>query len=224
MSERLVGAVVGCHGDDNGIILPPDIAPTQVVIVPVLFKEGEAAVLDACQQVAGRLRAAGLRVEVDLRDKTPGDKYYHWELRGIPLRLEVGPKDVEKKSVFSARRDVPGKAGKKPIPMADLEAGVKALLAEIQAALLAKQQAFQESRIRHPKTLDEAKRLDDEGQAAGVGYILTMPICSDKCAADVEKGLDIKTLGVPVDETYPSAPCGVCGKSAKDTLRFARTY
>jgi prolyl-tRNA synthetase len=223
MSERLVGAVVGCHGDDNGVILPPEIAPIQVVIVPVIFKDGGEAVTAACRQVADRLRAAGLRVELDLRERTSGEKYYHWELRGVPLRLEIGPKDVEKQSVFSARRDL-GKAGKKPIPMAELESGVKALLAEIQAALLAKQVEFQASRVKHPKTLDEAKALDKEALASGVGYILTMPICSDKCAAEVEKRLDIKTLGVPVDEEYPVADCAVCGAKAKDTLRFARTY
>ncbi|MFO1533132.1 MAG: proline--tRNA ligase [Thermoplasmatota archaeon] len=224
MSERLVGAVVGCHGDDNGIILPPEIAPIQVVVVPVLFKDGSEAVTAACAEVAARLRAAGLRVELDLRARTSGEKYYHWELRGVPLRLEVGPKDVEKKSVFAARRDVPGKGGKTPIPMAELESGVQALLGEIQAALHAKQAEFQKSRVKHPKTLAEAKTLDDEAQKSGVGYILTMPICSDKCAADVEKGLDIKTLGVPVDETFAPAPCGVCGTQARDTLRFARTY
>jgi prolyl-tRNA synthetase len=230
MSERLVGAVVGTHGDDNGLILAPEIAPLQVVVVPVLFKEGAEAVLAACAEAKRRLEAVEyggrpLKVQVDDRNKSPGEKYYHWELRGVPLRLEIGPKDVEKRSVFSARRDIPGKEGKKPIPMADLEKGVVEVLASIQANLLAKQKAFRDSRVKHPKSLDEARRLDAEAQApGGLGYILTMAICSDKCAADVEKGLDIKTLGVPVDETYAPAPCAVCGQPAKDTLRFARTY
>lgn len=223
MSERLVGAVVGCHGDDNGLILPPEIAPIQVVIVPVLFKEGSDAVNAACKQVAERLRAAGLRVELDERQKTSGEKYYHWELRGVPLRLEVGPKDVEKKSVFAARRDM-GKEGKKAIPMDHLESGVKEVLAGIQAALYEKQKAFVATRVKHPKTLAEAKTHDDGGQKEGTGYILAMPICSDACAGTVEKTLDIKTLGVPVDENNKAGDCGVCGKHAKDTLRFARTY
>lgn len=227
MSERLVGAVVGCHGDDNGLILAPDIAPFQVVVVPVLFKEGSKMVLAQCEEVAARLRASGLRVELDTRDRSSGEKYFHWELRGVPLRLEVGPKDVEKRSVFSARRDMPGKPGKAPISMDTLEEGVKALLADIQKALYARQLAFVETRIRRPKTLDEAKALDQESQKAGVGYILTMAICSDICAAQVEKGLDIKTLGVPagVDKAQNvGGQCAVCGKQAKDTLRFARTY
>lgn len=227
MSERLVGAVVGCHGDDNGLIMPPEIAPIQVIIVPVLFKDQAAndAVLGQCRAVADRLRAAGIRVELDERQKTSGEKYYHWELRGVPLRLEVGPKDVEKKSVFAARRDM-GKDGKKAIALDQLEAGVKDLLASIHKALYDRQAAFVATRVKHPKSLDEAKALDAEGQKT-VGYILAMPICSDTCAAQVEKGLDIKTLGVPAGVDKPhnhSGSCGVCGKQAKDTLRFARTY
>jgi prolyl-tRNA synthetase len=225
MSERLVGAVVGCHGDDNGLIMPPEIAPIQVVVVPVIFKEGTEAVLAQCRAVADRLRAAGLRVELDERQKTSGEKYYHWELRGVPLRLEVGPKDVEKKSVFAARRDM-GKEGKKAIPLDHLEAQVKESLASIQKALFDRQAAFVATRVKHPKTLDEARTLDQEGQKT-VGYILAMPICSDTCAAQVEKGLDIKTLGVPAGKDKAenkAGSCGVCGKQAKDTLRFARTY
>ncbi|MEA3137419.1 MAG: prolyl-tRNA synthetase, partial [Thermoplasmata archaeon] len=115
----------------------------------------------------------------------------------------------------------------KPIAMADLEGGVKALLADIHKALHDRQVEFVKTRVKHPKTLDEAKQLDGEAQKAGVGYILTMAICSDSCAAQVEKGLDIKTLGVPagVDRAQNvGGTCAVCGKHAKDTLRFARTY
>lgn len=223
MSERLVGAVVGCHGDDNGLILPPDIAPIQVVIVPVIFKGDAEPVLAACRTVRDRLTLAGFRVEFDERNKSAGDKYYHWELRGVPLRLEVGPKDVEKKSVFAARRDM-GKEGKRAIPMDGLEQGVKDTLASIQKALYDRQAAFVATRIKHPKNLDEAKALDDEAQKTPVGYIFTMPICGTECAAKVEKTLDIKTLGVPVDEKFAAAACAVCGINAKDTLRFARTY
>ncbi|MEK6975893.1 MAG: proline--tRNA ligase [Candidatus Thermoplasmatota archaeon] len=226
MSERLVGAVVGCHGDDNGLIMPPEIAPNQVVVVPVLFKEGNDAVIQQCKLVRDRLQMAGFRVELDERQKTSGEKYYHWELRGVPLRLEVGPKDVEKKSVFAARRDM-GKEGKKAIAMDDLEAGVRDTLASIQKALFDRQAAFVATRVQHPKTLDEAKALDAEAAKTPVGYLFTMAICSDVCAATVEKGMDIKTLGVPAGNDRAQnvgGTCAVCGKPAKDTLRFARTY
>ncbi|MHB8633243.1 MAG: His/Gly/Thr/Pro-type tRNA ligase C-terminal domain-containing protein, partial [Thermoplasmatota archaeon] len=169
--------------------------------------------------VAGRLVAAGYRVELDLRNKSSGEKYYHWELRGVPLRLEIGPKDVEKRSVFAARRDQ-GKEGKRAIPLDNLETGVAALFGEIQAALLARQKTFVASRLKRPRDLDAARALEAEG----VGYVYTMPICSDACAGAVEKGLDIKTLGVPVDEVCSGGACGVCGKPAPVDLRFARTY
>ena len=221
MSERLVGAVVGCHGDDTGLILPPQIAPTQVVIVPIVKADNKDAILAYAADVAERLKAAGFRVKLDDRDRSPGDKYYHWELRGVPLRLEVGPKDMQHESVFVARRDVPGRDGKKPIPLAELVDGVGALLADIHQALYDRQAAFVASRVKHCKTLDEAKTLDGSDD---VGFVFTMPICGDDCAADVEKGMDIKTLGVPVDETFDAAACAVCGKDADVHIRFARTY
>ena len=108
-----------------------------------------------------------------------------------------------------------------------LESGVEKALADIQKALHQRQATFVTTRVKQPKTLDEAKALDAEGQSSGTGYILQMPICSDSCAAQVEKGLDIKTLGVPAgidrDQNVGGA-CAVCGTQAKDTLRFARTY
>jgi prolyl-tRNA synthetase len=223
MSERLVGAVVGCHGDDRGLIIAPHIAPIQIVVVPVIFKGDAAPIHDFAASVTAELKAAGFRVKLDQRDRSAGEKYFHWEVRGVPVRLEVGPRDVENNSVFAARRDM-GKEGKQGISRDNLVPGVTALLDEIQSALHDKQQAFMDGQIRRPATLEEAKKMDAEAQVAGIGVIITMPVCSDTCAADVEKGLDIKTLGVPVDEAYEPAACGVCTKEAKDTLRFARTY
>ncbi len=220
MSERLVGAVVGCHGDDRGLIMPPEIAPIQVVVVPVIFKGDKTVVEDYARDVAKTLEAAGLRVKVDERDRSAGEKYFHWEVRGVPLRLEVGPRDVENDSVFAARRDM-GKEGKKPIARAELVEGVNALLADIQQALFDTQVAFMQSRVKSCATLDDARKIDG---SEDVGFILSMAICSDTCAAEVEKSLDIKTLGIPVDETFDAAPCAVCQNDAKDTLRFARTY
>jgi hypothetical protein len=120
-----------------------------------------------------------------------------------------------------------GKEGKKPIPMDGLESGVKDVLASIQKGLFDRQAAFVATRVKQPKTLDEAKALDAEAAKTPVGYIFQMPICSDTCAAQVEKGMDIKTLGVPagVDKAQNvGGTCAVCGQQAKDTLRFARTY
>jgi prolyl-tRNA synthetase len=223
MSERLVGAVVGCHGDDTGLILPPSVAPVQVVVVPIVFKGDEQKIVAYCNDVTVRLRAAGVRVRLDDRDRSPGDKYYHWELRGVPLRLEVGPRDVEGRSVFAARRDVPGKPGKKPIPLAELEAGVAVLLDDIQAALRKRQDDFASSRIRRVATLDDAKRVQGEET---LDVVFEMPIADDDAARIVEEALDVKTLGVPVDASADGSgrKCAATGRPATSIIRFARTY
>ncbi|HHH79306.1 MAG TPA: proline--tRNA ligase, partial [Thermoplasmatales archaeon] len=105
MSERVIGAIVGVHGDNKGIVLPPVIAPVQVVIVPIIFKGKEKMVLDACKQVHSALESASVSSYLDEREDTPGRKYYEWELKGVPVRVEVGPRDVEKGTVVLARRD-----------------------------------------------------------------------------------------------------------------------
>ncbi len=223
MSERLVGAVVGCHGDDNGLILPPSVAPVQVVVVPIVFKGDAERIHAYAQDVVDRLKAAGLRVRLDDRDKSPGEKYFHWELRGVPLRLEIGPKDVEKQSVFAARRDVPGRDGKQPVPLADLEGDVEQLLGVIQESLHEKQAAFVADRLKRVRTLAEAKAIDAEET---LDCVFEMPVKDDAAAQVVETELDIKTLGDPVDDASDAAgeTCAVTGEPATEWIRFARTY
>ncbi|MGB1697622.1 MAG: proline--tRNA ligase, partial [Thermoplasmatota archaeon] len=184
MSERLVGAVVGCHGDDNGLMLPSTIAPVQIAIVPILKKGSEEAVVNYCKEVQSRLRAAGFRVELDARDRSPGDKYYHWELRGVPIRLEVGPRDMENEAVFAARRDIPGRDGKSPIQLSELETGVRALLDAVDAGLRERQQAFLNERVRRVATLDEAKAIE---ASESLDVVYEMPIADDAAAQIVEK-------------------------------------
>ena len=126
------------HGDDQGLILPPRLAPHQVVIVPIHKNENEkATVMETVQSIQALLVAADVRVKVDDREGlTPGFKFNDWELRGVPLRVEIGPRDVAKRSVALARRDVPGREGKSFVPQDGLDAAVADLLASIQQALL----------------------------------------------------------------------------------------
>jgi prolyl-tRNA synthetase len=223
MSERLVGAVVGCHGDDNGLIMPPTIAPIQVVIVPVIFKGDAEAINSYCEDVAERLKVAGIRVKIDSRDRKPGDKYYHWELRGVPLRLEIGPRDMEGKSVFAARRDIPGRDGKTPISLDNLESGVQELLDTIQSSLRERQEIFMADRIRRVTSLGEAKSIQASEE---LDVVFELPIKDDAAAQVVEKELDVKTLGVPVDADSNAAGeiCVATGESATEWIRFAKTY
>lgn len=214
MSERLVGAVVGVHGDDRGLVLPPEVAPIQVVVVPIIFKGKEQTVLSKCGEIAKRLEAAGLRIHLDDRDKNAGEKYFHWELRGVPLRLEAGPRDLEKGQVTYARRE----GGKGSFPDRDLESEVRKLLNEIQSSLLERQREFQATQMHRAKKIEEARKL---------GGVVGLPICDRAdCGHGVEEALDYKTLGVPLDEESDASreKCAHCGQAAKEWIRFARTY
>ena len=223
MSERLCGAVVGCHGDDTGLILPPAIAPIQIVVVPIIRGDTGDAVTAYAQDVVARLTKLGFRVKLDDRDRSPGDKYYHWELRGVPVRLEVGPKDMEHESVFAARRDVPGRDGKKPIPLAELHDGVQALLDDIQAALRQRQDDFAKDRIRRVATVAKAQAAIE---ADDLDLVLEMPVSGDAACQQIEQELDYKTLGVPVDVNADATgeTCAITGEPAVTWIRFARTY
>src|SRR5512143_813938 len=138
LSTRMIGALIMVHGDDQGLVIPPRIAPTQVVLIPIYKNDAEKAkVMEVADLTFRELKAAGIRIKLDDREEvTPGFKYNDWELRGVPLRIEVGPRDVEKGSVALARRDKPGREGKSFVPQENLAAAVSELLAAIQTALL----------------------------------------------------------------------------------------
>src|SRR6478736_3288717 len=159
VSTRLVGGVIMTHGDDSGLVLPPNVAPYQVVIVPIPRGNWKETVLPKAEAIRADLVARGVRVKLDASEEnSPGWKYAEWELRGVPLRLEIGPKDLEKSQVFSARRDTRAKA---PIPFADLTTRIPALLEEIQANLLARAKKFREENTREAATWDEFKAMMD---------------------------------------------------------------
>ncbi len=160
LSTRFVGAIIMTHGDDQGLIFPPRLAPIQIVIVPIYRNpEQKAAVMPVVQKLGEEL--SDFRVKIDDRDEvTPGFKYNHWELRGVPLRIEVGPRDVEKSSVMTSRRDQPGKPGKKILPMENLPAQIGELLEDIQAALLERATTF---RDEHIHDVDDYDTLQESG-------------------------------------------------------------
>src|SRR5215510_5114515 len=140
VSTRLVGALIMTHGDDSGLVLPPRIAPWQVVIVPIPRGNWKETVLPTCERIRGELAAAGIRVRLDADEsQTPGWKFAEWEMRGVPLRLEIGPKDIEKSQVLLARRDTREKL---PTPMDGLTARIVNLLDTIQTNLLARARQF----------------------------------------------------------------------------------
>src|SRR5438876_40509 len=156
VSTRLIGGVIMTHGDDAGLVLPPNVAPYQVVIVPIGRDNWRETVLPHVQDVRRDLAAAGIRVVIDERDERPGWKFSEWELRGVPLRVEIGPKDIEKASVVVARRDT---RAKQSIPMSGLAASLQALLADVQRNLFERARAFCDEHTQRVSSYDEFKQV-----------------------------------------------------------------
>lgn len=167
LSTRFVGAIIMTHGDDQGLILPPRLAPYQTVMVPIYKKEEEkTAVLATTARLKAELEAAGIRVHVDDRENlTPGYKFNDWELRGVPSRIEIGPRDVEKHSVALARRDRPGREGKQFVSQDGLAQTVSDLLADIQASLLARATQFRDANTHDVDNYDAFKKAVQTGFA-----------------------------------------------------------
>jgi prolyl-tRNA synthetase len=220
LSTRMIGAIIMVHGDDQGLILPPRIAPTQIVIVPIYRNDEEKSrVMEAANRIFAELKAAGMRLKMDDREEvTPGFKFNDWELRGVPLRIEIGPKDVEKSSVALARRDVPGKAGKSFANQAGLAGTVSALLVEIQAALLQRATAFRDANILDPHSYDELK------EAVKDGWAFSWWCGSPECEATIKEDTKATSRNVPLDQPGGKGTCIVCGKPADKKVYFARAY
>jgi prolyl-tRNA synthetase len=220
LSTRIIGAIIMTHGDDQGLILPPRLAPTQVIIVPISRNDADKIkVMEVVDRVFAELKAAGIRVKVDDRDNvSSGFKFNDWEMRGVPLRLEVGPKDVEKGSVALARRDKPGREGKSFVPQAGLASTVGLLLTEIQDALLARATAFRDANIRDPKDYEELKSFVADGWA------FSWWCESKECEAKVKEDTKATTRNIPLNQPEGQGTCIVCGKPAKKKVYFARAY
>jgi prolyl-tRNA synthetase len=221
VSTRLIGGLVMTHGDDVGIVCPPMLAPTQVVAVPIYRTESErAAVTEVADGAARALREAGMRVELDAREgMKPGAKYYEWEGRGVPLRLEVGPKDVAKGQVFGARRT----GGKAPIPLATLAGGVRAALDEIQAGLFQAALARREANSRRGLAKDELiAMMQGPGGFAYAGF------CGARGCEDAIKEATKATVRVLPDPEFrsPAAPaaCVWCGAPSAAEAVWAKAY
>ncbi len=221
VSTRLVGGLIMTHGDDVGIICPPKLAPVQVVMVPIYKTDTEkAAVLEVCEKSAAALRGTGIRVEVDGREELkPGAKYYEHEGRGVPLRLEVGPRDVGQGQVTAAKRT----GGKMALPLNGLVGEVRALLEHIQTELFeaAKQRQAQQSR----RGVGKAEFLE---MMAGPGGFAYGGFCgSPQDEAEIKEQTKA-TIRVLLDDEFRSqeapATCMWCGKAAQDEAVWAKAY
>lgn len=219
VSTRLIGALVMVHGDDQGLIMPPRLAPIQVVVVPIWRTADEKGkVLEAAEAVRRQLDSA-IRLKLDDREEySPGWKFNEWELKGVPLRIEIGPKDVEKSQVVLARRDVPGKAGKSIAPMEGLLAHVRDMLDTIQSHMFERALRFREENSFRPKTYAEFVEAVSRGFAFA-------PWCgSAECEAKIKEETKATTRCIPFEQPDRIGPCIVCGSEARQEALFARAY
>jgi prolyl-tRNA synthetase len=223
LSTRMVGAIIMAHGDDQGLILPPRLAPIQAVVVPIWRKDDErSAVLRLATQIGAMLKDAGIRVKLDERDElSAGFKFNDWEMRGVPLRIEIGPRDVEQNAVVFARRDLPGKAGKTfGVPVGDVGAAVRDILETIQDAMLLRATEFRESNTFTANTYAEFKEvLEANGGFVRVHWAGTS---QDEDAIKEETKATVRCY--PFDPPEGEGTCFFTGKRTKRIAVFARAY
>ena len=221
MSERLLGAIVGMHGDDYGLIMPPKIAPIQVVVIPIVKKEGGEDVLLAAKNLVNELRTSGLRVKIDDRDLRPGNKYYDWEIKGVPLRLEIGARDLEKGNTFSAKRT----GGKEPIPLSDAVNHVERLLEEVADELRNRSKLHTEDVIDQLPAFEQIDGVWKMNGEVEEGKIYQMAFDgSDSHAEIIERTTGLTFLG-DATESYPEEiPCHMSGVPTNRRVILAKTY
>ncbi|PNH09181.1 Proline--tRNA ligase [Tetrabaena socialis] len=224
VSTRVIGGIIMTHGDDKGLRLPPRLAPVQVVIIPIVKKEEDRApVNEAAQALAAAAKAAGIRVKVDLDDRqTPGWKYNYWEMRGVPVRVEVGPKDVQSNTCVTARRDMPGKEGKQmgiPMEASAFTAHVAGLLEEIQAGLLAQAAAFRDENIVDVASYEELKAAVAAGKWARGGWA-----ASDEDERRVKEETQATLRCFPFAQPAGPHTCLMTGQPAAEVAIFAKSY
>jgi prolyl-tRNA synthetase len=213
ISERCIAALISVHGDANGLALPWEVAPTQVVIVPILLGDKEK-VLAVSRQLQDELSSGRMRVQLDTSDDRPGAKFYKWEMKGVPIRLEVGPRDIEKGVVTLVRRD----KVKKTVPMEGLVQAINNEAEELQAALFAKAMNHHESNVKEVAGTEDAKVQTQSGVAL-------VPWCgSVECGHELEDRVEANMLGEPQYVTFPEAACAVCGKMSAGRAYMARQY
>lgn len=220
LSTRFIGAIIMTHGDDNGLVLPPRLAPYQTVIVPIYRQDEEkTAVLEATQRIQQELKESGIRVKVDRRENlTPGFKFNDWELRGVPTRIEIGPRDLQKHSVALARRDIPGRDGKQFVSQDGLAQVVKDRLAEIQQNLLDKATKFRDENTH------SVANYSDFQEAIKNGFAQVWWAGSNEDEQKIKEETKATIRCFPLDQPDGSGSCFYTGKPTDQIAIFGRAY
>jgi len=219
LSWRFLGGMVMVHGDDQGLRLPPKVAPIQVVVVPIFKNDAEkSAVMPVADRIFAQIKSSGMRVKLDDREETPGFKFNDWEMRGVPVRIEIGPKDVEKNSVALARRDRPGKAGKSFVSQDGLVEAIRALMDDIHSSLLTQAESFLAGNIREANTWDEMKEAVQDGWAL-------VPLVDDPDVdAKLKEELQVTNRNFPLEQTPGEWKCVVTGRTVTERALVGKAY
>ncbi len=212
VSTRLIGAVIMTHGDERGLVLPPVVAPVQCVIVPIAARKG--GVVEACEALKAELEKAGIRVVFDNSDNSPGWKFNEWEMKGVPLRIELGPRDIEAGKMLCARRDTLEKSEQ---PIENAVQTVKELLSTVQKDMLEAARTRRENRIVYADDMQGILKGVDGGNFVKAGWCGCRE-CEDKIKE--ETGATARVFA----EGEQKETCAVCGKQAKHVIVFARAY
>jgi len=217
MTTRLVGAAIMVHGDESGLVLPPKIAPYQVVIVPIGRDDWRETVLPKAQELRQQLAAAGMRVTLDERDERPGWKFSEWEMRGVPLRLEIGPKDIEKGTVRVARRDT---RDKQDLSIEGLPEQLLRLLDDVQRSLFERACAFREE---HTLRVSDYAAFTSamEGRP---GFVIAPWCGTAECEAHIKTDTQATIRNMPLQSTTPQGNCVRCDNPAIAEAWFAKAY
>jgi prolyl-tRNA synthetase len=219
LSDRIIASVIGVHGDKAGLSLPPDIAPYQVVIVPIIFKKGGEEVIEFCKNLEEKFKLeTDLRVYFDDRDIRAGKKYYEWEMRGIPLRIEVGPRDLQNKKIVTFRRDSQEKEIIDYEP-SKISQTITEIMNDISLKMKENAWATLENNFRSVDSVEEAEDIISK-----YGGIVTFDWCGDReCGKDIEEKVKVDILGVQLSENENSK-CINCDKPSKHITLLAKTY
>ena len=216
VSTRLIGGIIMTHGDDNGLILPPKIAPVQVIVVPVA--QHKAGVLEAADGLRARLAAAGVRVKMDDSDQSFGWKAAEYEMRGVPLRVEIGPKDMEKDQCCIARRDTGEKTF---VPLAQLEEAVARLLDEVHHNMYAMAKKNLEDNSFTAETWEQVKEVLERNNG---GFVKTKWCGSLDCELAMKEKVGVSSRCMPLDQSGTEGVCPICGKKCTTDIYWGVAY
>ncbi len=214
LSTRIIGGLIMTHGDNNGLVLPPKIAPTQVIVLPIaMHKPG---VVEKAEELVATLKAAGIRVKSDVSDQSPGWKFAEYEMKGIPLRIEIGPRDIENNQCVAVRRD---NGEKVTVSLDDLAASVSELLDTVQKGLYDKAKKNLTDNTHPATSLDEVREIIDRG-----GFVKTMWCGELDCELKMKEEIGISSRCIPFEQEQISDVCPICGKPAKHMVVWGVAY